>query len=525
MAQERETRRVALLLRVSTEKQAGEGTVSLDEQELRCRQFAARQDGWEVVAVYRETFTGTSSDRPEWNRMLLDAGRLDVCLCLDGDRFSRDEFADLVMKRELAEAGIELWFTSLGHIDPENDAMVMSSSMLANAAAYYRRTMLRTMVRGARGKIRDGRWASSPQGVPYGFRVQGRGREATVVADEAESATILRAAQLVLDESLPLKEAAAVLNAEGRMPRGLHRKGGNGERVPTVWSAPLLRRHLTRPALAGEFTWGDGRNAVRTPSGKLKYGGGIAVQIPALISRERFAALLEATSVYGPAPEHGAVYSLSGMVLSPCGQRYTGIYRNDRDLRSYRCQGKRNPPACACPWYDAEPLEDRVWGVITDLLGDSERLMALAREYLAIGQDRAVSQADELSALADQIGRLETQLAAGVSAYLRAGIDPDALAQAVQAQQHELATLKRRRMDIRSIQADAAAQGRAMDQIVQLAQRARGRLAAMGMAEQNEVMRLLGIEVRPLDTRRVPALRVRGVLCDTPFGHPSSIEA
>jgi hypothetical protein len=69
-----------------------------------------------------------------------------------------------------------------------------------------------------------------------------------------------------------------------------------------------------------------------------------------------------------------------------------------------------------------------------------------------------VSQADELAALREQIAKLENQLSAGVTAYLRAGIDPDAMAAATRELQDELALLRLRADDIGRYQSSTAAQ-------------------------------------------------------------------
>jgi Recombinase zinc beta ribbon domain len=230
----------------------------------------------------------------------------------------------------------------------------------------------------------------------------------------------------------------------------------------------------------------------------------------------------------------GTVYPLSMRIASLCARTYTGIYRSDRDLRSYRCQGKRGSPSCDCPWYDADPLEARVWEAVCELLGDPGRLTGLAGEYLAIETGRAVSQADELARLREQIAQRRARLQADVAAYLRAGAEAEAAATATRQQQDELAALERRRDDIERTLGDSAAQASALDQVAGLAQHATGRLATMGAEDRAEVIRLLDIKVAVLDDGRAPSLQISGVVSDLALlddashvrdVHPSSIEA
>ena len=78
------TRRAAIYARVSTGEQTPEN------QLLRLRELAARA-GYEVVGEYVETVSGTSTARPELDRMMKDAARrrFDVLLAWDVSRLGR----------------------------------------------------------------------------------------------------------------------------------------------------------------------------------------------------------------------------------------------------------------------------------------------------------------------------------------------------------------------------------------------------------------------------------------------------
>ncbi len=103
----------------------------------------------------------------------MDADELDVCLCLNIDRFTRDELVSKLQQRELADLGIELWLTTVGRIDLDDETSRLTSGILGEVAAYQRRALLRTMARGAYGKARRGGWPSSPTGAPFGLRMEG----------------------------------------------------------------------------------------------------------------------------------------------------------------------------------------------------------------------------------------------------------------------------------------------------------------------------------------------------------------
>lgn len=76
---------VAIYCRVSTDKQETEN------QAAQLRQFAAKQ-GWNVVGEYCDYESGSKADRPEFQRMFVDASRrrFDLVLFWALDRLSRE---------------------------------------------------------------------------------------------------------------------------------------------------------------------------------------------------------------------------------------------------------------------------------------------------------------------------------------------------------------------------------------------------------------------------------------------------
>ena len=98
--------------RVSTDAQERDGT-SLDTQERACLDFA-RQQGWRVVEVIRDTASGFSLDRPgiERVRQFLRAGGTDVVIAYAVDRLSRNQNQIGVIFDEIQQAGARLDFVT-----------------------------------------------------------------------------------------------------------------------------------------------------------------------------------------------------------------------------------------------------------------------------------------------------------------------------------------------------------------------------------------------------------------------------
>src|SRR5712691_12771613 len=108
--------KVAILARVSTTKQDN------DNQLLQLREFAAKQ-GWDIFDEYIDVETGSSADRPAFQRMLADASKrkFDVLLFWALDRLSREGvFETLVHLNRLESYGVcyrsytEPYFDSCG---------------------------------------------------------------------------------------------------------------------------------------------------------------------------------------------------------------------------------------------------------------------------------------------------------------------------------------------------------------------------------------------------------------------------
>jgi site-specific DNA recombinase len=82
----------AIYTRVSEDSGAEEGQATLDNQLMRCREYALRQ-GWIITAHYSEIESAYSNgDRPQFRKMLEDAyaGKFSHIVVFRADRFSRN---------------------------------------------------------------------------------------------------------------------------------------------------------------------------------------------------------------------------------------------------------------------------------------------------------------------------------------------------------------------------------------------------------------------------------------------------
>lgn len=485
--------RAAIYTRVSTEEQAADGTSSLQDQERRCRAFAEHK-GWEVVDVYSDDgFTGTRTERPEWDRLMADAkaGKFGAVIVFNWKRFARNARAGLNVSYELEGYGVALAVTEFDVDTSTSQGRWLRTQMLG-FAEYDRDQIVEQMAKGQYGKARNGGWPGG--GVPYGYRQVGRAQEARVVLDQTEAAMIRKVVGWIVDEGLGRNKAADRLNAEGYRQR-------NGK----PWHRDNLRDVLRNPALKGELWWGR-----RTASGK--FGEPVMIRVePAVLSPERFEAL-QVPKTWTAPPSTARAYPLGNRrMVTPCGDVYGGWYRQNRDRMLYRCRRRRRNYAgtakCACPQLQAPDLERRVWSEVSVLLSDTSRLAALASEYLEQRTNRVEVDTDELDRVQEQITRLERNLGETVTEYMRAGLPVDAVKAATDQIKSELEELRTRQAQLTAYSSEVAT---ADVSVLDLVERARSRLATMDRDQQTELLGLLEVRVTVLDLTRSPNLKVAG---------------
>jgi DNA invertase Pin-like site-specific DNA recombinase len=180
------TRRAALYLRVSTDKQ------TVENQELQLRQVAERR-GWDVVGIYDDAgLSGAKgrADRPGLDQMLNDASRrhFDIVLVWAIDRLGRSLIDLLGTIQHLEAVGVDLYIDqqAIDTTTPMGKLMFQ----VCGAFAEFERSMIKT-------RIHAGLKRARAQG-----KTLGRPK-----VDEATQAAIMRS----LKKGVGIKKTAATL--------------------------------------------------------------------------------------------------------------------------------------------------------------------------------------------------------------------------------------------------------------------------------------------------------------------------
>jgi len=175
--------------RVSSDGQAEDGTTSIPEQ-LRKGHALATMRGvasGDTADFIDAGVSGTIAlcERPAGKEMLASARPGDVLVAAKLDRMFRSASDALVTAKLLQDRGVDLILIDLG-IDPvtANGASKLFFGMLAVFADFERDRINERTKDGIRAKRAKQGYLGGA--VPFGFRVEGKGREAKLVPDERE---------------------------------------------------------------------------------------------------------------------------------------------------------------------------------------------------------------------------------------------------------------------------------------------------------------------------------------------------
>lgn len=329
----------AIYARFSCSKQR---EASIDDQLRVCEEWCARE-GYRVVARYCDyAVSGTTDHRPEFLRMVDNAGESDIVLVYMMDRFSRDPYDAPVYKKRLAAKGVRV--VSATEAMPDGPESVLLEKIYEGMAAMESAHISMRTARGMRGNALK----CMHNGVRlfgYAFAPDG-----TYEVDPEEAKVVREAfARRVSGESC--HSIAASLAA-----RGVKTTFGNPA------SDTFVRHMLKNEKYAGVYAFDD----VRVEGG-----------MPAIVGREEFDAAQGVRAKKRRADEQWDDFPLSGKVLcSGCGRSMPGVSgrgRNGTKYRYHKCMS-----GCVKP-VRADWLEGELASSLRGMLEDRETALRIAK--------------------------------------------------------------------------------------------------------------------------------------------------
>lgn len=398
---------------------------SIEDQLRVCHEWCARE-GHEVVAEYCDrAASGRTDERPEFQRMVENAGESDLCVVYMMDRFSRDIYDAPIYKKRLRDHGVKV--VSATESMPDGpEALLMESIYEAMAAMESAHTSQRTR-RGMEGNALK----CLHNGVPvFGYRFGDDGR---YEVDDAQAEVVREVFARRCDGESPTSIARDLASS------GV--KTSHGKPCSHAMVAAMLRNEK----YVGVYSWGG----VRVENG-----------MPAIVDREVFDMAQRVRSKKVRGDEEWGDYAFAGRgVCMGCGMNLVGTSAHGSSGRRYdyyRCGNK-----CGCKPVRADWLEHAVVDELRRMLANRETAREIAIrvcEGVTDGQAQAKADAARKSAteaqrgienimaaieagmpyadVADRLAQLKLQRARGESEAAawsrRATIDPDDFADFLQ---------------------------------------------------------------------------------------------
>ncbi len=207
---------------------------SIDDQLRICKDYIARQQGWELAQVYRDAaMSGASTLRPAYQALLetVRGAECDVIVVEALDRLSRDQEDIAALFKRCQFAGVRI--VSLA----EGDITELQIGLKGTMNALFLKDLGLKTHRGMRGRAEAGKSAS---GISFGYRAvkafeaNGDPLRGEREIAPGEAAIVNRIFQLFADGLSPIA-IAKLLNAENI-------KGPSGR----AWRDTTIRGHAAR---------------------------------------------------------------------------------------------------------------------------------------------------------------------------------------------------------------------------------------------------------------------------------------
>lgn len=360
--------------------------VSIDQQVKADRAYAESQ-GLTIIDIYADrALTGTSDNRPEFQRMILDAkrGAFGYVIVYSLDRFARDRYDSVVYKRQLRESGVRV-VSAMENISDDPTGVLMES-VLEGLAEYYSRELS--------SKIRRGLTDNAEKlmvtcALPMGYR---KGKDGKPEIDPAEAAVVQEIFSRVLHGD-KLIDIARDLNA-----RGIKTKRGY------AWGRSSFNALLSNERYIGTYIYGD-----------VRVDGGM----PAIVDRSTFYAVQEAVRIKkNPrnAPirrrRGNGVYLLTGKIY--CGHcksamiGKSGTGRRGALYAYYACKKQVQERTCDKRRISRDKTERAVAAALHDYALRDDVIEWLADK--SIEYQAAHAEPAELAALKKQLRQTETAI-------------------------------------------------------------------------------------------------------------------
>lgn len=333
--------------------------MSIDDQIRVCRNWCARE-GYEVVATYSDyAISGRTDDRPEFQKMVSNAGEAEIVLVYMMDRFSRDPYDAPIYKKMLRDKGVRV--VSATEAMPDGPEAILLEKLHEGLAAVESAHIANRTRRGMEGRALK----CQHNGVPvFGYDF---GPDKTYVINEEE-------AEVVREVFARRLSGEACNHIAADMARRGYRTYADNP-ANYMWVFNMLKNEK----YTGVYLFG-----------KIRKEGGM----PQIIDRDQWEQVQHIVGKKQRKKEQWRDYPLHGRAICMgCGHDLVGTCGRNRSGKRYdyyRC-GKR----CGCKGVRADWLEGSIVEVLRAMLADRDATLEIARAVAAFAEDERSSAAIE----------------------------------------------------------------------------------------------------------------------------------
>jgi site-specific DNA recombinase len=376
---------IAIYARVSSEKQAKEGTIESQLEALR--EYAKANNLTVSHECIDDGVTGTTLIRPGLDRLrdLIAEGLIEGILILSPDRLSRKQTHQILLMDEFKKQNIQVIYTTQQFEDNAEGNLMLQ--IQAAVSEYERAKILDRTRRGRKYAVKNGQMLGSM--APYGYRFmpKGNGKPARWEIEPSETEIVRLIFDLYINKRMKGTEIARYLENEGIQTRS----------GTTKWWCSVVYRILKSEAYIGNaYMYKNSYiEPLKTPKSK-KYRkvknsaqkprpreDWIGIPVTPTIEQN----LWDAAQVLLKQNAHSArrhnnknEYLLRGLVVCGfCGCMASGYVSHKSTF--YSCGAKRNKNIHSKPHDELiqvhhKPFDAKVWQGLIELLQDPENLKA-----------------------------------------------------------------------------------------------------------------------------------------------------
>lgn len=305
-------RRAAIYGRYSSHMQKD---TSIEQQFLDIRRYCQEQS-ITIVAEYADRgISGTTDDRPEFQRMIRDSakGKFNFVVVWKVDRFARDRYDSAMYKYRLKKHGVKVLYAK--ETIPEGPEGILLESLLEGSAEYYSANLAQNIKRGMLANARECKITNGS--IPLGYR---KGADMRYEIDPVEADVVRKIFRWYTD-GISTVNICAMLNGAGHKTKYGRPFGKNS-----------LRTILSNERYTGVYTYDD-----------IRIEGGI----PAIIDKDTFDAARRMLNYHAKAPAASMDihYLLTGKLF--CGHckepmiGMSGTGKGGGKFAYYACANKR----------------------------------------------------------------------------------------------------------------------------------------------------------------------------------------